>query len=124
MARHTHLPIAIAALLALAPASPAAGAREAVADGVALGWRAVPGGMFRSAVRFEDDRPVLPVASFQLMERPVSNAQFAAFLARRPQWRRDRIPALCSRPAYPRHSESAAAAGAKRAPDAPVAHGH
>jgi Uncharacterized conserved protein len=122
MARSTLLATTTALLLALAPALPAAGATDAAAAGAGIGWRAVPGGMFRSAVRFEDDRQMLPVAAFQLMERPVSNAQFAAFLARQPQWRRDRIPALFSSPGYLGHWESADAPGARLEADAPVVH--
>src|SRR5690606_19288287 len=99
---------------------PAAGATDAAAAGAGIAWRAVPGGMFRSAVRFEDDRQMLPVAAFQLMERPVSNAQFAAFLARQPQWRRDRIPALFSSPGYMGHWESGDAMGARLEADAPL----
>src|SRR5690606_35769033 len=120
--RSTLLATTTALLLALAPALPVAGATDAAAAGAGIGWRAVPGGMFRSAVRFEDDRQMLPVAPFQLMERPVSNAQFAAFLARQPQWRRDRIPALFSSPGYLAHWESADAPGARLEADAPVVH--
>lgn len=42
------------------------------------GYREIPGGVFRSAVRFEEGRTQLPVASYSLMSRPVNNAGFAA----------------------------------------------
>ena len=105
-------------LLALAPALAAAGPRHD--EGIA--WRAIPGGSFRSSVRFEETAGTLPVASYALMERPVSMAQFAAFLARQPRWRRDRAPSLFSSPAYLGHWAQADAPGAAIDPHAPVVH--
>ena len=105
-------------LLALAPALAAAGAQHD--EGIA--WRAIPGGDFRSSVRFEKTAGTLPVASYALMERPVSNAQFAAFLARQPRWRRDHAPSLFSSPAYLGHWAQADVPGAAIDPHAPVVH--
>lgn len=121
MSRITHptLGTAIAALLALAPALAGASGQEA---GTGPGWQPVPGGPFRSAVRFEEGMATLPVGRFELMARPVSNAQFAAFLARQPQWRRDQVPALFSSPGYLAHWASPAGAGPELDPDAPVVH--
>ena len=52
----------------------------------------LPGGNFRSALRYEDiaDAP-LRVRPFALMRRPVTNAEFLAFVKTHPQWRRDRV---------------------------------
>ncbi len=102
-------------LLLLAPAI--AGAAEA-----GDGYRNLPGGAFRSSVRFEEGAVMQPVAAFSMMERPVSNAQFAAFLARNPQWRRDRIAAVFSSPGYLGHWPQAEGPGDTLDPHAPVVH--
>ncbi|AKC86363.1 formylglycine-generating enzyme family protein [Pseudoxanthomonas suwonensis] len=113
---------AIALLLALAPALAGAGGHEDGQENGAAAWQAVPGGEFRSAVRFEEAAGTVPVASYALMARPVSNAQFAAFLQRQPQWRRDRVPAVFASPGYIGHWAAADAPGAGLDPDAPVVH--
>lgn len=65
----------VALLLALAPVSAVGGDL----------YRPVEGGDFRSSVRYEEATRVLRVASFSLMARPVSNRDFADFLAQQPQ---------------------------------------
>ncbi len=102
-------------MLFLAPA--AAGAVEADAD-----FRDISGGQFRSSVRFEETSATQEVADFSLMARPVSNAQFAAFLATHPQWRRDRVPAVFSSPGYLGHWAQADIPGDRLDPQAPVTH--
>jgi formylglycine-generating enzyme required for sulfatase activity len=71
----------------------------------------VPGGSFLSAVRYEDAATAMVVPPFQLMGRPVSNADFARFLQAHPQWRRDRLPAVFSSPGYLAHWQSAESVG-------------
>ena len=115
----TALVTAVAALLALAPAPAGASGPQ---QGNAPQWRTIAGGAFRSSVKFEEDRAVLPVATFQMTARPVSNAQFAAFVQRQPQWRRDRVPALFSSPGYLGHWATPEAPGGTLDPDAPVVH--
>lgn len=110
------LPLAL--ILVLAPAL-AAGAGT---DDDGNAWQAIPGGEFHSSVRFEDATRIVPVASYQLMARPVSNAQFAAFLARQPQWRRDRVPAVFASPGYLGHWAQPDAPGAGIDANAPVVH--
>ena len=104
-------------LLALALAPALAGA-----SGPAPGYRVIDGGAFHSSVRFEEVTGLVPVASYQLMERPVTNAQFAAFINEHPQWRRDRIPAVFASPGYLGHWAQADAPGAAIHADAPVVH--
>ncbi len=55
----------------------------------------LPGGAFRSVLRYED-LPSTPVhvRPFALMRVPVTNAQMLAFVKAHPQWRRDRIAAV------------------------------
>ncbi len=103
------------ALLALASAL-------AVAGDTGSDYRHVDGGDFRSSVRYEEASRQVRVASFSLMARPVSNRQFAEFVAHQSQWRRDRIPAVFASPGYLGHWASADAAGAGVDPEAPVVH--
>ena len=92
-------PLLLLALLASPLAAAVAGGNAGAGTGHS-DYRVIAGGSFRSAVRFEEANGSVPVASYALMERPVSNAQFAAFVQRQPQWRRDRVPAVFSSPGY------------------------
>jgi len=94
----------------------------AVAGDAGNGYRYVEGGDFRSSVRFEEATRVVRVASFSLMEQPVSNREFADFLERQPQWRRDRTPAVFASPGYLGQWASADTPGDGADPDAPVVH--
>lgn len=60
----------------------------------ALHFRDIAGGTFRSTLRVEGEPDERNVASFQLMERPVSRRQFLDFLQAHPQWRREQAPTL------------------------------
>jgi formylglycine-generating enzyme len=55
----------------------------------------LPGGSFRSVLKYQDlpNAPVR-VRPFALMRRPVTNAQFLAFVRAHPQWRRDRVASV------------------------------
>ena len=108
-------PTALLLALALAPAF-------AVAGDAGNAYRLVEGGDFRSSVRFEEATRVVRVASFSLMENPVSNRDFSAFLEQQPQWRRDRIPAVFASPGYLGRWASADTPGDNVDPDAPVVH--
>jgi len=82
-----------AALLFVLPAA-------VVAGGAA--WVKVPGGSFRSALKYEDGRAAR-IAPFALQKRPVTNAEFLAFVQSHPQWRRDRVPTLFADARYLAH---------------------
>lgn len=105
----------LALSLVLAPAT-------AGATGTALQYRQVDGGPFQSSVRFEEAAGTVQVAGFDLMERPVSNAQYAAFLAAHPAWQRGRVPAVFASPGYLGHWSTADAPGDALDPQAPVVH--
>lgn len=62
----------------------------------------------------------IPVARFLLAEEPVTNAAFAAFVAREPKWRRDGVDPLFADAGYLRDWARAEAPGDGAAPDAPV----
>ena len=72
-------------LAALLLALPLAGLAAGAADYVRL-----PGGSFRSALKIDGDATVR-IAPFALMKRPVTNAEFLAFVRTHPSWRRDRV---------------------------------
>jgi len=82
-----------AALLFVLPAAVAAGGAA---------WVKVPGGSFRSALKYEDGRAAR-IAPFDLQKRPVTNVEFLAFVQSHPQWRRDRVPTLFADARYLAH---------------------
>ena len=88
----------LAALLALVPLAAALAATGG--DYVRL-----PGGRFRTALKYEDAPGPQAIAPFALMRRPVTNAEFAAFVATHPQWRRDRVASVFADARYLAHWE-------------------
>jgi formylglycine-generating enzyme len=77
----------------------------------------VPGATFESIL------PPAPtsaatVPAFELDRTPVTNAQFAAFVARNPRWRRDRVARVFADAGYLRHwgSDTAPARGTEKQP--------
>lgn len=80
----------------------------------------IPGGQFRSAIRYEENDGNLGVPAFSMMKHAVTLGEFQAFVERHPQWRRDRLPAVFSSPGYLAHWASAEAPGAQLDPQAPV----
>ncbi|HEY5755706.1 MAG TPA: formylglycine-generating enzyme family protein [Steroidobacter sp.] len=67
----------------------------------------IPGGKFESVLPPAPGVKDVTIKSFQLDGRPVTNAQFAAFLKNRPQWRRDKIARLFADDQYLSHWQSA-----------------
>jgi len=51
----------------------------------------IAGGDFVTAIRYEDANGPSRVAPFAIMQRPVTNAEFLAFVNEHPAWRRDRV---------------------------------
>ena len=102
-----------ALLLALVPL---AGLAAGVAD-----YAKLPGGMFRSVLKFEDAPGRQKIAPFALMKRPVTNGEFLAFVKANPQWRRDRVPRVFADIHYLEHWDTAATLGSPNAqPAQPV----
>lgn len=101
--------LALTSLIAHAePAAPPTGA-------------AVPGGSFESVLPPAPGIKQVSVRKFQLDRTPVTNAQFAAFLHKQPQWRRDRIARVFADEQYLSHWQSPLVPGAERA-NKPVVH--
>ncbi len=61
---------------------------------------AVPAGEYRPLFPGRNGRNVVPMAPFALERMPVTNAQFLAFVAAVPQWRRSRVPTLFADSGY------------------------
>lgn len=106
------------ALLALLVALPVAGlAAGSVAGG---GYVRMPAATFKSSLRYEDLTGGVRIAPFELMKRPVSNAEFLAFVKANPRWRRDRVPRVFAEQRYVSHWKSPLELGANARPDQPV----
>lgn len=84
-------------------------------------WAAVPGGSFESVLPPAPTVKQVSVRKFHLDRTPVTNAQFAAFLQRKPEWRRDRIARVFADPQYLNHWQSPLVAG-KAIANKPVVH--
>lgn len=80
----------------------------------------LPGGVFRSALRYEDAKNGVRIAPFALMRTPVTNADFLAFVRRHPQWRRDRVPSVFAESRYLSHWHSPTQPGPQASPRQPV----
>jgi formylglycine-generating enzyme len=62
----------------------------------------------------------ITIAPFLLMRRPVTNAQFLAFVAKNPNWRRGQVPAIFAEASYLTHWQSPLVLGQSAKPDQPV----
>lgn len=80
----------------------------------------LPGGPFRSALQYEDAKDGVTIEPFALMRRPVTNAEFLAFVQRNPQWRRDRVAGVFAEERYLSHWKSATELGPQAQPGQPV----
>ncbi|HEY5862183.1 MAG TPA: formylglycine-generating enzyme family protein [Casimicrobiaceae bacterium] len=70
------------------------------ADG---GYVRIPAGDFTTALAYEDARGPVRIAPFEIMQRPVNNAEFLAFVNTHPAWRRDRVARVFAGPDYLAH---------------------
>jgi formylglycine-generating enzyme required for sulfatase activity len=101
----------IVALLCLLPVA------AAIAGGA--GWVKLPGGSFRSALKYEDARTV-KIAPFELQQRPVTNAEFLGFVRSQPRWQRDKVALVLAEPRYLSHWAGPTALGSGALPAQPV----
>lgn len=75
----------------------AAGARAAEGrEGQVL----IPAGSYAPLLRTQDEPDRVPVAAFLLDARPVTNADFLAFVHANPKWQRSRVSPLFADPGY------------------------
>lgn len=82
-------------------------------------WVRLPGGNFRSALKYEDASR-LPIAPFLLHKRPVTNGEFLAFVQAHPRWRRDKIASVFAEPRYLSHWSGSTTLGGLALPQQPV----
>ncbi|WP_130619675.1 formylglycine-generating enzyme family protein [Dyella amyloliquefaciens] len=87
----------------------------AAADYVAL-----PGGSFSSVLPADGKVAPARIAPFRLRIEPVTNAEFLAFTQKRPEWQRDRVPALFADAGYLSQWAGNDALGAAISPSQPV----
>ncbi len=80
----------------------------------------IPAGDYRPIARATTDPELVPVASFHLDVLPVTNAEFLAFVAAHPQWRRSRVSPLFADETYLRHWTGDLDPGPSAPADAPV----
>jgi sulfatase modifying factor 1 len=107
-----------AMLMVLLPIAGIAGG--IVGAGTASRYVGLPGGTFRSVLKYEDAKDGVRIAPFALMREPVTNAQFLAFVTKHPQWRRDRVASVFAESRYLSQWRSATELGPTALPQQPV----
>jgi formylglycine-generating enzyme len=113
--RRAHCALGCAfALAAVAPAS-AAPAKKAPA-----GMTLVGPGLYRPLYPASPAERVLPVNAFFLSKKPVTNAEYLAFLRANPEWRRDRVKRLFADEGYLSHWATDDSLGGSTRPASPV----
>ena len=80
---------------------------------------AIPGGSFRSALKYEDAARI-KIAPFKLMRVPVTNADFLAFVKANPKWQRGKVPTVFAEKRYLSSWAAPTVLGPKVQPDQPV----
>ena len=81
------------ALLLLAPLLVAAAPQAGRYVGIA-------GGTFKSVLDYEDTGGKVRVQPYALMRRPVTNAEYLAFVRKHPEWQRGKVPVLFAESRY------------------------
>jgi len=89
---------------------------------VAADSASIGAGRFESAVPPAQGVATVEVAAFDLDTKPVTNAQFLAFVRTHRSWRRDHVSRLFADAEYLSHWRSATALGAAARPSQPVTH--
>jgi len=85
----------------------------------AVGMKRVPGGSYTPFIAMKDERPI-PVAPFELDERPVTNAEYLEFVRAHPEWTRSKVPRLLADESYLSHWAGDLVLGSEAAPEQPV----
>jgi formylglycine-generating enzyme len=97
-----------------------AGSAVVAAAWPGAGYVSVPGGNFRSVLKYEDGNGKVAVRPFAMMRQPVTNAEFLGFVRAHPEWQRGRAPALFAESRYLQQWSGPLQTGAKARPDQPV----
>jgi formylglycine-generating enzyme required for sulfatase activity len=80
----------------------------------------IPGGDFKSSLRYEDATRPVHMHEFRLMRAPVTNAQFLEFARAHPEWQRGRAPVALAERRYLSRWAGPLDPGAAAGPDRPV----
>ena len=80
----------------------------------------LPAAEFSSTLPQGQGQSTVAIRTFQLDQRPVTNAEFLDFVRANPQWRRDRVAALFADSQYLAHWQTPAELGASARPMQPV----
>ncbi len=80
----------------------------------------IPAGVYTPLLRTTKDAAAVPVAAFRLDEKPVTNAEFLAFVTANPKWRRSQVSPLFADSSYLEHWAGDLEPGPKAPPGAPV----
>ena len=105
----------LAAGLALALCAGASAAAD-TADGMAL----IPAGVYEPILRGQDEPASVSVPAFKLDVRPVTNAEFLAFVREKPRWQRSAVSPLFADAGYLGHWAGELELGAGAPAEAPV----
>jgi sulfatase modifying factor 1 len=89
-----------AALLAAGTMTPAAAEPVAGWNPAPAGMAPIPAGEYVPLLRGRDEPERLPVTAFLLDARPVTNAEFLAFVRDNPRWRRSQVSPLFADAGY------------------------
>ena len=77
---------------------------------------------FTSILKYTDSDGKVPIAPFELMTTPVTNAQFLAFVVTHPEWRRGTAPSVFAEARYLSHWGGPLSLGAAAEAAQPVTH--
>ena len=80
----------------------------------------VPGGEFRSTLKYEDTGGKVNLPPFLLMKHPVTNAEFLAFAQAHPQWQRGQVSPVFAESRYLQHWSGPLQLGDSARPAQPV----
>ncbi len=80
----------------------------------------LPAGEFRSALKYEESASPVRVPPFRLMDRPVTNADFLAFVRTHAAWRRDAVASVFAESRYLSHWSGPLLLGPTALPQQPV----
>ena len=111
---------ALGALLAMSAMTPAVAEPLAGWSPAPPGMVPIPAGEYIPLLRGRDEPERLPVAAFQLDARPVTNAEFLAFVRDNPRWRRSQVSPLFADAGYLADWAGDLELGARVVADAPV----
>jgi formylglycine-generating enzyme required for sulfatase activity len=83
-------------------------------------YATIPGGTFESVLPADGKAADAHVAPFRLRTTPVTNAEFLAFVAAKPEWRRDRVAEVFAEARYLSHWSAPDALGERALPEQPA----